>query len=31
MIDDSGEELDDNGETRHPNRRSFPTTKTGIQ
>jgi len=31
MIDDIGEELDDEGETRHQNPRSFPTTKTGSQ
>jgi len=31
MIDDIGEESDDVGETLHPNPRSFPTTKTGIQ
>ena len=31
MINDIGEESDDDGETRHPNPRSFPTTKTGFQ
>jgi len=31
MIDDIGEELDDVGETRHPNPRSFPTMKSGFQ
>jgi hypothetical protein len=31
MIDDIGEESDDDGETRRPNPRSFPTTKTGFQ
>jgi hypothetical protein len=31
MIDDIGEELDDDGVTLHPNPRSFPTTKTGFQ
>jgi len=31
MIDKIGEESDDDGETRHPNPRSFPTTKTGFQ
>jgi len=31
MIDDIREELDDDGETRRPNARSFPTTKTGFQ
>jgi hypothetical protein len=31
MIDDIGEESDDDGETRRPNPRSFPTTKTGFE
>jgi hypothetical protein len=31
MIDDIGEESDADDETWHPNRRSFPTTKTGFQ
>jgi hypothetical protein len=31
MIDDIGEESDDDRETRRPNPRSFPTTKTGFQ
>jgi len=31
MIDDIGEESDDDGETRCPNPRSFLTTKTGFQ
>jgi len=31
MIDDIGEEWHDNGETQHPNPRSFPTMKTGFQ
>jgi len=31
MIDDIGEESDDDGETRRPYPRSFPTTKTGSQ
>jgi len=31
MIDDIGEELDDDDETRRANPRSFPTTKTGFQ
>jgi len=31
MIDDIGEESDDDGETRRPNPRSFLTTKTGFQ
>jgi len=31
MIDDIGEESDDDGETWRPNPRSFPTTKTGFQ
>jgi hypothetical protein len=31
MIDDIGEESVDDGETRRPNPRSFPTTKTGFQ
>jgi len=31
IIDDIGEESDDDGETQRPNPRSFPTTKTGFQ
>jgi len=31
MIDNIGEESDDDGEMRRPNPRSFPTTKTGFQ
>jgi hypothetical protein len=31
MINDIGEEWDDNGETQPPNRRSFQTTKTGFK
>jgi len=31
MIDDIGEEWDDDGETWRPNSRSFPMTKTGFQ
>jgi len=31
MVDDIGEELDEDGETRHPNPRHFSTTKTGFQ
>jgi hypothetical protein len=31
MIDDIGEESDYDGETRPPNPRSFPMTKTGFQ
>jgi hypothetical protein len=31
MIDNIGEESDDDSETRCPNSRSFPTTKTGFQ
>jgi hypothetical protein len=31
MIDDTGEESDDDGETEHPKPRSFPTTKTCVQ
>ena len=31
MIDDIGEESDDDVETRRPNPRSFPTTKTGFE
>ena len=31
MVDDIGEESDDDCETRRPNPRSFPTTKTGFQ
>jgi len=31
MIDDIGEESDDDGETRRPDPRSFPKTKTGFQ
>jgi len=31
MIDDIGEESDDDGETWRPNARSFPTTKTGFE
>jgi len=31
MIDNIGEESDDDGETQRPNPRSFPTTKTGFQ
>ena len=31
MIDDIGEESDDDGETCYQNPRSFPTTKTGFQ
>ena len=31
MIDVIGEESDDDGETRRPNPRSLPTTKTGFE
>jgi len=31
MIDDMGEELNDDAETWHPNPRCIPTTKTGFQ
>ena len=31
MIDDIGQESDDDGEMWHPNPRSFPTTKRGLQ
>ena len=31
MINDIGEESDDDGETQHPHPRNFPTKITGIQ